>query len=173
MMSALSSRREFSLRVASACSVLGLAGLPFLISSASAFAAETEEISRNSEAIHQEVEFKAPPDRIYKALTDPAQFGKITEFSMPGETAHISGQVGAHSLCSAATSREDTSNLCQIGALCRRGAMTVGRRASIPSPGSRFMLPVPEPGSSSTTLVSHKVAQPTWQRVGRAITGSR
>ena len=94
MMSALSSRREFSLRVASACSLLGLSGLPFLISSGSAFAAETEEISRNSEAIHQEVEFKAPPDRIYKALTDSAQFSKITEFSMPGETAHISGQAG-------------------------------------------------------------------------------
>ena len=94
MMSALSSRREFSLRVASACSLLGLSGLPFLISSGSAFAAETEEISRNSEAIHQEVEFKAPPDRIYKALTDSAQFSKITEFSMAGETAHISGQAG-------------------------------------------------------------------------------
>ena len=94
MMSALSSRREFSWRVVSACSLLGFSGLPFLISPASASAVETEEISRNSEAIHQEAEFKAPPDRVYKALTDPAQFRKITEFSMPGETAHISAQAG-------------------------------------------------------------------------------
>ena len=78
MMSAISSRREFSFRVASACSLVGLSGLPFLISSASAFAAETEEISRYSEAIHEGVEFKAPPDRVYKALTDSTQFGKIT-----------------------------------------------------------------------------------------------
>ena len=94
MMSALSNRREFSLRMASVCSLLGLSGLPFLVSPVSALAAESEEISNHSEAIHQEVVFKAAPDRVYKALTDPGQFSKITEFSMPGATAHISGQVG-------------------------------------------------------------------------------
>ena len=94
MMSALSNRREFSLRMASVCSLLGLSGLPFLTSPTSALATESEEISNHGEAIHQEVVFKATPDRVYKALTDPGQFSKITEFSMPGATAHISGEAG-------------------------------------------------------------------------------
>jgi uncharacterized protein YndB with AHSA1/START domain len=93
MMSKVSSRREFSLRVASVCSLLGFSGLPLLISPASA-SAESEEISNNAEAIHQEVVFKAAPDHVYKALTDSGQFSKITELSMPGATAHISGQAG-------------------------------------------------------------------------------
>jgi uncharacterized protein YndB with AHSA1/START domain len=93
-MSALSNRREFSLRMASVCSLLSLSGLPFLTSPTSALTAESEEISNHGEAIHQEVVFKASRDRVYKALTDPGQFSKITEFSMPGATAHISGQAG-------------------------------------------------------------------------------
>ncbi len=93
-MSSFSSRREFSLRMASACSLLGLSGLPALVSPASAFAAEGNEISRQEEAIHQEVAFKAAPDRVYKALTDPSQFSKISELSMPGATASISSEAG-------------------------------------------------------------------------------
>ena len=55
---------------------------------------DNHEISRNCECIHQEVEFKATRARIYQALTDEKQFGKVTELSIPGATTTISPQLG-------------------------------------------------------------------------------
>jgi len=45
---------------------------------------EGDQISRNCECIHQEVIIQASPARVYQALTDAKQFGKITDFSIPG-----------------------------------------------------------------------------------------
>jgi uncharacterized protein YndB with AHSA1/START domain len=39
------------------------------------------EISHASDTIHQEVNFKAPPGRVYAALTDTAQFDRIVQLS--------------------------------------------------------------------------------------------
>ncbi len=41
--------------------------------------AETEEISHTAESIHQEALFKASRQRIFKALTDTAQFDKVIQ----------------------------------------------------------------------------------------------
>ena len=94
MISRLPNRREFWLRLASACSMLGFSGASVVISPAWGLTADIEEISHDGEAIHQEVIFEAAPDRIYKTLIDPGEFSKITAFSMPGATADISGHVG-------------------------------------------------------------------------------
>jgi activator of HSP90 ATPase len=58
--------------------------------------ADANGISRSCECIHQEVSFTATPSRVYKALTDPKQFGSATETIMPGAAAStvISRQVG-------------------------------------------------------------------------------
>jgi activator of HSP90 ATPase len=40
------------------------------------------EVSHTSEAIHQEVTFKAPRKRVYTALMDPAQFDKVTHLGV-------------------------------------------------------------------------------------------
>ena len=57
-------------------------------------AADNHEISHNCECIHQEVQFKASRARIYQALTDEKQFGKVTALSIPGATTTISPEVG-------------------------------------------------------------------------------
>jgi activator of HSP90 ATPase len=62
---------------------------------------EGDEISRSCECIHQEVVIQASPARVYQALTDAKQFGKITDFSIPGagaSTAISSEAGGAFSL---------------------------------------------------------------------------
>jgi len=46
-----------------------------------AFAAGEEEILRAEEAIHQEPVFKASRKRVYEALTDVNQFGKVVQLS--------------------------------------------------------------------------------------------
>jgi len=38
-------------------------------------------VSRTAESIHFELVFKANPNRVYKALTDPKQFEKVTKLS--------------------------------------------------------------------------------------------
>jgi activator of HSP90 ATPase len=55
---------------------LGIGGLA--LGSAAARAAEGEEIRHGSEAIHQEVTFKAGRQGIYDALTDAKQFDRVT-----------------------------------------------------------------------------------------------
>jgi len=91
VLSKISNRRQFSLRMASVGSLVGLSGL---ISPVSASAAQSDEISSNQEAIHQETLFKAAASRVYKALTEAKEFAQITELSMPGGAADISGEVG-------------------------------------------------------------------------------
>jgi activator of HSP90 ATPase len=66
-MTILYSRRDFSVRLAALLPALGLAG--------------ADGISHPAEAIHQEVDFKASPERVYEALTDSKQFDKIVELS--------------------------------------------------------------------------------------------
>jgi activator of HSP90 ATPase len=39
------------------------------------------DVTRNSEAIHQEIVFAASAKRVYQALTDAAEFTKVTTFS--------------------------------------------------------------------------------------------
>lgn len=41
----------------------------------------TAQIDRTSEAIHQEVTFERPPDRVYAALTDAGMFHQVTLLS--------------------------------------------------------------------------------------------
>jgi activator of HSP90 ATPase len=84
-------RRELSVRLMSLLSAVGLVGSAAALSDASS---ADDEISRNCESIHQEVEFKASPARVYKALTDGKQFSKVVDFVMPGASTVISPEVG-------------------------------------------------------------------------------
>ena len=78
-------RREVSVRLVSLLSVLGFAGKARALTGVSF--SEGDEISHNCECIHQEVVIQASPARVYQALTDAKQFGKVTEFSTPGAAA--------------------------------------------------------------------------------------
>jgi activator of HSP90 ATPase len=51
------------------------------LTSGGSWAAGEEEILRAEEAIHQEPVFKASRKRVYEALTDANQFGKVVELS--------------------------------------------------------------------------------------------
>jgi|SRR5580693_309505 activator of HSP90 ATPase len=107
MQSKLWSRRDFSVRIGSLFSGLGIAAAAFgsTISrtpmrvedkaGASALAGG-EEISRNAESIHQEVMFKASRKRVYEALTDAEQFTKVVRLSKApgGPAAAISKEAG-------------------------------------------------------------------------------
>jgi len=75
-------RREVSLRLVSMLSIFGFGGKAKALTSS--VLSEGDEISHNCECIHQEVVIKASPARVYQALTDAKQFGKVTEFSIPG-----------------------------------------------------------------------------------------
>jgi len=98
------SRRDFSVRLGSLLSGLGLAGVAFgsTISRTPARAEDEagvgglaggEEISRNAESIHQEVMFKASRKRVYEALTDAEQFTKVVRLSKaPGGPAAVIGK---------------------------------------------------------------------------------
>jgi activator of HSP90 ATPase len=57
------------------------AAVAFGLSAGSARAAAGDEISRNNEAIHQEVTFKADRKRLYEALTDAKQFNQVIKLS--------------------------------------------------------------------------------------------
>jgi activator of HSP90 ATPase len=63
-----------------------------VLESMRAFGLAGEEISRNEEAIHQEITFNAKPERIYDALTNPASFQKVESLS----GAMRSLDIGAH-----------------------------------------------------------------------------
>lgn len=102
MGSNLFNRREFSTRLASFFPALGIAGAASR-SSGSLHAAgipSSEEIS-HTEAIHQEVVFKASCKRVYEALTDATQFTKLTGFSpmKNAAPAEISRNVGGAFSC--------------------------------------------------------------------------
>jgi activator of HSP90 ATPase len=58
---------------------LGLGAAAVVAESARADAAQ--EIARNRESIHQEVNFKASPERLYTALTDPKEFQQVVLLS--------------------------------------------------------------------------------------------
>jgi uncharacterized protein YndB with AHSA1/START domain len=60
----------------------GAVALGFLaLGSGRAWAAVDEEISHSEESIHQEPVFKASRKRVYEALTDADQFGKVVQLS--------------------------------------------------------------------------------------------
>ena len=97
-------RRDFSVRMASLLPILGAAGSA-LGSTGSFGAAEFaggEEVTHTSEAIHQEVVFKASRKRVYEALTDAKQFNRVVELSTAmksgaipsGSPTEISSDVG-------------------------------------------------------------------------------
>jgi len=46
------------------------------------WASVADDVSHSSEAIHQEVTLKAPRERVYTALTDTAQFDKVTHLGV-------------------------------------------------------------------------------------------
>ncbi len=62
-----------------------------ILQSTRTLASAAEEISRNAEAIHQEVAFNAKPERIYNALTDAASFQKVESLSDAMQSLDITG----------------------------------------------------------------------------------
>jgi len=96
MLEALANRPTRRLVIAAGAMTLG--GLA--LGPVAARAGADDEISRTSEAIHQEPVFKASRKRIYEALTDTKQFDKIMQLSgvmktMPGlKSTEISTEVG-------------------------------------------------------------------------------
>jgi activator of HSP90 ATPase len=73
-LSALTTRRQVISGGAAALGVLA-------VEPRRAWAAVEEGISRAEEAIHQEPVFKASRKRVYEALTDANQFGKVVQLS--------------------------------------------------------------------------------------------
>jgi activator of HSP90 ATPase len=67
--------------------LLGAGGLATV--SVRTWASVADEVSHSTEAIHQEIVFKAPRKRIYSALMDSAQFDKVTHLgaAMQGSSA--------------------------------------------------------------------------------------
>lgn len=96
-------RRQFAARAATLLSGLGIARTAFASPRRAlsiAFLAP-EEISHSSEAIHQEVTFKATPARVYDALTDAKQFSRVVQLSaaaqsmaIPKDPVEISRELG-------------------------------------------------------------------------------
>lgn len=95
------SRRDISIRLAALFSGLGLAGTA--LGETGVFRAALppagEDVSHTAEAIHQEVIFKAAPNRVYEALTDAKQFDKVVHLSAAGmslgaKATEISREVG-------------------------------------------------------------------------------
>ena len=77
-------RRDFSVRMATLFSGLGIAGIamPGAIEAQTGSMYGGTEVTHSSEAIHQEVAFKASRKRVYEALTDSALFDKVVKLSM-------------------------------------------------------------------------------------------
>jgi activator of HSP90 ATPase len=96
-------RREFSGRLASFLSAVGIAGTAFITTGSrdAAGSAGGEEVSHTAESIHQEPVFKASRKRVYEALTDATQFTKVTEFSSVKNAppAEISREAGGSFSC--------------------------------------------------------------------------
>lgn len=79
----------------------GMAAGAILLRSRPSFAEADGEISRTAESIHQEIAFSAKPERIYRALTNSAEFQKVESFSgamrsldMNAHPAQISAEPG-------------------------------------------------------------------------------
>jgi uncharacterized protein YndB with AHSA1/START domain len=92
-----STRRDFSLRLATLFPVVGIAGTSFASAAMTASAVPGEVISNTAESIHQEVVFKASPTRVYEALTDAKQFNKVVQLagmSLGTSPTEISPEVG-------------------------------------------------------------------------------
>jgi uncharacterized protein YndB with AHSA1/START domain len=95
MITQLSTRRDFSVRLATLVPALGIAGAS--LTSAVASAVPGEVISHTAESIHQEIVFKASPKRIYDVLTTAKQFDKLVELTGMATTnapTQISPEVG-------------------------------------------------------------------------------
>lgn len=97
MKSNIFTRRDFSVGMASLLPMFGVAGTAFT----SGYAG-SEDVTHTSEAIHQEVVFRASRKRVYEALTDAKQFNRVVELSTAmksgatpsGSPAEISREVG-------------------------------------------------------------------------------
>jgi activator of HSP90 ATPase len=96
-------RRCFSLRLASVCSMFGLAGCNTPLGSGRRSRTSAppgrDEISLTAEAIHQEVIFNASRKRVCEALSDTTQFDKVVQLSEAGRSianraTQISPEVG-------------------------------------------------------------------------------
>jgi activator of HSP90 ATPase len=94
-------RRDFSIRLASLLSGLGLGGSAFGLSGLVRVArvSGSDDVSHACEAIHQEVTFKVERKRVYEALTDAKQFNKVVQLSAAGMSlgnvpTEISREVG-------------------------------------------------------------------------------
>jgi activator of HSP90 ATPase len=68
----------------------GIAVGSLALGSSRAIAASDDGISRTAESIHQEVLFKAAPNRVYDALTDASQFQKVESFSAAMKSVDVS-----------------------------------------------------------------------------------
>jgi activator of HSP90 ATPase len=62
----------------------------FALCSTGAIAAGEDGVSRSAESIHQEVVFKATPQRVYEALTEASQFQKVESLSAAMKSADVS-----------------------------------------------------------------------------------
>jgi len=80
-------RRQFSLQIASG---LGLAGIAF--ATAEKASPTDDEISHIADAIHQEVNLSASPNRIYAALLDTKQFDEMTRLIPSMQTAKLGNE---------------------------------------------------------------------------------
>jgi activator of HSP90 ATPase len=97
MINQLSTRRDFSVRLATLFPVLSIAGASFASSAMAASDAPGAVISHTAESIHQQVVFKASPKRVYEALTDVKEFDKLIELSgisMKDAPTQLSPEVG-------------------------------------------------------------------------------
>jgi activator of HSP90 ATPase len=102
MISERFTRRDFSVRVVAFFSGLGLAHGAFASTAhGPGEPPSDQEISRNSESIHQEIVFQASRKRVYEALTDAKEFTRVTSFSpvMNAAPAEISREVGGAFTC--------------------------------------------------------------------------
>ncbi|MGH9773738.1 MAG: SRPBCC domain-containing protein [Candidatus Acidiferrales bacterium] len=93
MTSSRFTRRDFSVRLATLLSALGVARTAFgsAGSSQAARTSGSEEVSHTAEAIHQEVLLKASPKRVYEALTDASHFDKVVQLSAAMKSGMIKG----------------------------------------------------------------------------------
>lgn len=85
------SRREFSWRVGSMFSATGIAAIPALarVPAAAEGYSDEDGITHASDAIHQEVAFKASRSRVYEALTDAKQFDQVVRLSGAVKTGMV------------------------------------------------------------------------------------
>jgi activator of HSP90 ATPase len=82
------SRRQWLLRSAAAAS-------GFALASGKVYGASGNGIVRTAEAIHQEVTFKATPERLYNALTDDSQFQKVERLSTAMKSLDVNSRPAA------------------------------------------------------------------------------